>query len=244
MNQPSPAPHSLPFSLLLHLTPGLLTAAGYLALLPVAQARGLPSAAASGAAALLVTGPLLLGILIVARRRSQHGTPVIALRRVPRMREVLGWAAVIVCSAAAAFVVAGPVNVWVEHSLFGGWPDSWKPQLGTAGGYSDSALLWTAVFLLIGSALVAAVLEEAYFRGFLLPRMPASLGRLRPVAHTILFALYHMWTPWLAPARILGVLPLTYITLHTRSILPALVAHVTLNLIDVAVIIAVVLRPG
>jgi len=88
------------------------------------------------------------------------------------------------------------------------------------------------------------VLEEAYFRGFLLPRMPPSLGRTAPLVHTILFAAYHLWTPWLAPTRILGVLPLTYIALRTRSILPGIVAHITLNLIDVIVIVAVVARPG
>ena len=210
----------------------------------MAQAWGLPSAAALGASALLVTGPLLLGVLPVARRRTQRGTPVIALREVPRIpaRPRMGRGHRLL--AAVAFVVAGPVNGWVEHSLFGGWPDSWKPHLGTAGGYSDAALLWTAVLLLTGSALVAAVLEEAYFRGFLLPRMPRSLGRTAPLVHTILFALYHLWTPWLAPTRILGVLPLTYITLRTRSILPATVAHITLNLIDVVVIIAVITRPG
>lgn len=239
-----PAPHRLPLSLLLHLAPGLLTAASYLALVPKAQALGLPSAAALGASALLVTGPLLLGVLLVARRRTRGGTPIIALREVPRKRAVLGWAAVIVCSAAAAFVIAGPVNGWVEHSVFGGWPISWKPHLGTDGGYSDPALLWTAMLLFTGSALVAAVLEEAYFRGFLLPRMPRSLGRTAPLVHTILFALYHLWTPWLAPTRILAILPLTYITLRTRSILPATVAHITLNLIDVIVILAVVAKPG
>ena len=245
MNQPSPTPHTLPISVLLHLTPGLLCAAGYLALIPMARAWGLPSAAALGASALLVTGPLLLGLLTVAsRQKSQRGTPVIALRRVPRTRAIIGWAAVIVSCAAAGFVLAKPVNGWVEHTLFSAWPDAWKPQPGTAGGYSDDALLWTAVLILTGSAIVAGVLEEAYFRGFLLPRMPAALGRTGPAAHTILFALYHVWTPWLAPTRILGILPLTYITLHIRSILPATVAHITLNLIDVILILAVVMRLG
>ena len=132
----------------------------------------MPSAAALGAAALLVTGPPLLGVLMVTRRRTQRETPIIAFREVSPIRAVLGWAAVIVGLAAAAFVIAGPANVWVAHSLFGGWPDWWKPHLGTDGGYSDTALLWTAVLLLTGSALVAAVLEDAYFRRYLLPRMP------------------------------------------------------------------------
>ncbi|HET9871320.1 MAG TPA: CPBP family intramembrane glutamic endopeptidase [Propionibacteriaceae bacterium] len=244
MNQPSPAPNTLPISLLLHLAPGLLIAASYLALVHVGRASGLPSAAALGASALLVTGPLLLGILTLAQQRTRHGTSAIALRQIPRMRAIIGWATVIVGLAAAAFVVAEPVNSWVEHTLFSTWPDTWKPNLGTGGGYGDGALLWTAVLILAGSALVAPVLEEAYFRGFLLPRMPPSLGRAGPVIHTILFAAYHLWTPWLAPSRILGVLPLTYIALRTRSILPGIVAHITLNLIDVVVLVAVVAKPS
>jgi membrane protease YdiL (CAAX protease family) len=58
------------------------------------------------------------------------------------------------------------------------------------------------------------------------------------------FAFYHLWTLWLTPTRILAVLPLIYITLRTRSGLPAMVAHVVLNLVDVVVIIAFVIRPG
>ena len=54
--------------------------------------------------------------------------------------------------------------------------------------------------------------------------------------HTVLFAVYHVWTPWLAPTRILGVLPLTYVTLRTRRV-PGIVAHVVLNLLDVMVIV-------
>ena len=239
----APTPHTLPWSVLLHLGPGLVVGVAYLALIPAARALGLPSAAAVGAQAILVTGPLMIGILMVSRRR-RHGEPTIALRRVPTVPATLGWAAVIICAAAAAFVLTRPLTAWLERTVFQAWPDAWKPQLGTAGGYSDSALLWTAVLVLVGSVLIAPVVEEAYFRGFLLPRMPTRLGRTAPLAHTVLFAFYHMWTLWLTPTRILAVLPLTYITLRTRSILPAVVAHIVLNLIDVVVIMAVVIRPG
>jgi uncharacterized protein len=239
----APTPHTLPWSVLLHLGPGFVVGAAYLALIPAARALGLPSGAAIGAQAILVTGPLMIGILMVSRRR-RSGEPTIALRRVPTVAATIGWATLIICAAAAAFVLTRSVSAWLERTVFRSWPDSWKPQLGTAGGYSDSALLWTAVLVLVGSVLIAPVVEEAYFRGFLLPRMPARLGRTAPLAHAILFAFYHVWTLWLTPTRILAVLPLIYITLRTRSILPAVVAHIVLNLIDVVLIMAVVIRPG
>jgi membrane protease YdiL (CAAX protease family) len=184
----APTPHGLPASLLLHLGPGLVVGAAYLALIPAARALGLPSVAAIGAQALLVTCPLMIGILKVSSRRRRPGEPAIALRRVPPVRATLGWATLIICAAAAAFVLTRPIIAWLESTLFEAWPDSWKPQLGTAGGYSDSALLWTAVLVLVGSVLVAPVVEEAYFRGFLLPRMPTRLGRSAPLAHAVLFA--------------------------------------------------------
>jgi CAAX protease family protein len=188
----APTPHTLPASLLLHLGPGLLVGAAYLALIPAARALGLPSAAAVGAQALLVTGPLLIGILKVSFHR-RPGEPTIALRLVPTVRATLGWATVIICAAAAAFVLTRPVTAWLERTLFQAWPASWKPSRGLRAA-SDSALLWTAVLVFFGSVLVAPVVEEAYFRGFLLPRMPARLGRTAPLAHAVLFAFYHVWT--------------------------------------------------
>ena len=164
----------------------MVVGAAYLALIPAARALGLPSAAAIGAQAILVTGPLMIGILMVSRRRRPE-EPAIALRRVPTVAATLGWAAVILCAAAAAFVLTRPVTAWLERTLFQAWP---------------------------------------------------------PLAHAVLFAFYHVWTLWLTPTRILAVLPLIYITLRTRSILPAMVAHVVLNLIDVVLILAVVIRPG
>jgi hypothetical protein len=76
----APTPHTLPRSLLLHLGPGFVVGAAYLALIPAARALGLPSVAAIGAQALLVTGPLMIGILKVSSRRRRPGEPTIALR--------------------------------------------------------------------------------------------------------------------------------------------------------------------
>ena len=80
------------------------------------------------------------------------------------------------------------------------------------------------------------MLEEVYFRGFLLPRIPQALGRTAPLVHTVLFAVYHVWTPWLAPTDPWRA-ALTYVTLRTRSVVPGIVAHVVLNLLDVMVIV-------
>ena len=63
-----------------------------------------------------------------------------------------------------------------------------------------------------------------------LPRMPSRFGRLKPVAHSLLFSIYHFGTPWMIPVRTLGILPLIYTTIHTRSVRPGIVAHCLVNL--------------
>ena len=79
-----PTPHTLSSSLLLHLGPGLVVGAAYLALIPATRAMGLPSVAAIGAQALLVTGPLMIGILMVSRRRRPGGADHCATSRSDR----------------------------------------------------------------------------------------------------------------------------------------------------------------
>ena len=90
--------------------------------------------------------------------------------------------------------------------------------------------------------LTAPLVEEFYFRGYLLPRMPRRLGRTAPLAHASLFALYHLQTPWLTPARILAITPLAYIAARTRDVRIGMVAHVVLNAVDLGVLALFIVR--
>lgn len=74
--------------------------------------------------------------------------------------------------------------------------------------------------------------EELYFRGYLLPRMPAGSKVWASVFHSALFALYHTWTPWMFVARTLGVLPLIYIVRKKENIYLGIIAHIILNSLD------------
>ena len=45
------------------------------------------------------------------------------------------------------------------------------------------------------------MVEEMYFHGYLLPRI-SRLGAWAPLVNTVLFSLYHFFTPWLNVGRI------------------------------------------
>jgi membrane protease YdiL (CAAX protease family) len=56
------------------------------------------------------------------------------------------------------------------------------------------------VLQVVSSGLVAPVVEELYFRGYLLPRID-RLGIWAPLIGALLFASQHVWTPLQDPGR-------------------------------------------
>ena len=153
-------------------------------------------------------------------------------------RSVVIWTAAVVAMAALGFAVSGGFSESLRQHAFSWWPASWNVRNGTSGGFSEGSLAITAALVILGSVVVAPVVEEIYFRGFLLPRMPAGMGRLAAIAHCALFALYHLWTPWMFPTRAIAIVPLVYVFLHTKDLRIATYAHSILNAVDAIAIIA------
>ena len=74
------------------------------------------------------------------------------------------------------------------------------------GDYSREAWLVTLAAYLVLNGFVGPIVEELYFRGYLLPRME-WMGRWAPLVNVSLFSLYHFWSPWQIVGRILGLRP-------------------------------------
>jgi membrane protease YdiL (CAAX protease family) len=79
-----------------------------------------------------------------------------------------------------------------------------------------------------------------YFRGYLLPRI-SRLGAWAPVLNTVLFSLYHFFTPWSNVGRILQLLPVVYAAWWKRSIYVSMGWHVLGNLTAQVVTLLVIL---
>ena len=94
-----------------------------------------------------------------------------------------------------------------------------------------------AYFALNG--LLGPIVEELYFRGFLLPRME-RFGRWAPLVNVSLFSIYHFWSPWQIVARVLGLGPTVYAVQRTRSVYLGMVVHCTLNIIGVTLVAVMV----
>lgn len=81
---------------------------------------------------------------------------------------------------------------------------------------------------LIFSVFLAPLVEELYFRGYLLPRMK---GRFAPLLHSFLFAAVHVFTPWMIITRTLGLLPLVF-GVKKKNIYVGIIVHILGNSLD------------
>jgi len=131
---------------------------------------------------------------------------------------------------AIAVLVAGEatLDAWLADAGFGWVPaDVRRPFSSTAPLSGPSLAIVVAAAV---SGLLLPIVEELYFRGYLLPRLD-RLGAGAPVLDAALFAAYHLWVPWSIPTRFLAYLPLAYAAWRTRNVVVAVAARVLVGLL-------------
>ena len=106
--------------------------------------------------------------------------------------------------------------------------------------YSPSFLRVIGVLFTL-SITLGGLVEELYFRGYLLPRMEA-LGGWAPFLIVLLFSLYHFWSPWENAVRLLALTPWVYATWRARNLYLALLIHGVINAFSGISLLLTVLR--
>ena len=235
--------HALPTSIALHLLPGALIVLFYAGVgIPVATRLGLPPLAGLLLAVLVILLPAELGYLcyLGVKRNGRLSLEGIVLyrERLPA-RQTAGYVAALVVWTLVSNAALAPVDRVLFDRAFA-WVPAWFLLDLDPGRYARPTLVVTLLAALAVSGIAAPVAEELYFRGFLLPRM-GRLGRWAPLAHTALFALYHLWTPWLAVTRIVFDLPTAYAVWRTRNIAIAIWVHCLGNTLGTLAQLAAVL---
>jgi membrane protease YdiL (CAAX protease family) len=224
-------PNSLPGLVLLHLLPGLAGTLGYVLLAPLLVSRGYPAVLALLLAALLVILPIELGLVLAwaGAKRGFSLEGVVLLRKpMPRWQ----WALLPLALVLWAFLASAmtpPLDNVVLKTWFG-WLPAWMTILDPRQllSFSRPALEITFWVGLAVNGVALPVVEELYFRGILLPRLD-RLGRWAPAANTVLFSVYHFWTPWQVLSRILWLLPWVYLVWIKRNLYPMMIAHCIAN---------------
>ena len=84
--------------------------------------------------------------------------------------------------------------------------------------------------------------EELLFRGYLLPRMNGRFGRRDWLANGVLFAGYHLHTPWVIPTTLLDTFILSYPAKRYRSALIGIAVHSAQSIVVLGLVLALVLK--
>jgi membrane protease YdiL (CAAX protease family) len=232
---------SLANTLAWHLIPGVAGAVVFFALGPPLRSVGIPPVGALLVAGLFVLLPVQLGYLLYQGRRLT-GRPTLEgavhyRQPVPRRTYWTLIPALVIW----ALVMGGP-SLSLKGSLFA-WLPSWADDLfgvKDPGRYSQTTLLVFWALSLPVAGIAVPLVEELYFRGHLLPRLE-RLGIWAPVVNAVLFALYHLWSPWLFVGRVLGVLPFAYAVWRRRSIYIGIAVHLAVDLIGLLLVLPKIL---
>jgi CAAX protease family protein len=231
--------------IVLHLLPGAIGALIYFTVAPLLIPFGVPPLLTlllvlTPVIAILELGHLLRSRPPGARGLSLAGVVDLSRGRMPTRRAALLVLAMVSYSI-AVLILLYPLENQLATTLFAWLPD-WaiRTDVSQYAAFTRPMLVVTFALMLLLNGIVGPVIEELYFRGFLLPRL-APIGRGAPWLHAVLFALYHFWQPWEYLSVLLFALPLTFVPWRTGNVRLAMIAHCTINLLGNTLIAARIL---
>ena len=238
MNQDQIEKHSTTQTVILHLLPGILVGCFYfLARQPVAE-LGYPSIFALLVAFAFILVPFELGYLLYqGKKKTGHWTlhGIISYRNSIPWWQYLVWGFIIFISTGAIMTLLKPLDGFLQDRLFYWMPE---PDYGLDANYSRKTLIVTYSMVFIFVAVLSPLVEELYFRGYLLPRMK---GKFAPLLHSFLFAVQHVFTPWMMISRTLGFLPILF-GVKKRNIYLGIIVHILCNMVNVVTGIAFIAK--
>jgi membrane protease YdiL (CAAX protease family) len=226
--------HSLVKSVLLHLVPGACVMLFYFHAAPIVIHAGYPPGLTLLIAFLVVGIPIELGILLYQGKRM-HGRftlrdVVLFRERMPAWQYIAFFLVLFVFAIGVLFATSS-VTAWLSTNVFPWIPPYLKPDPPTfVPAPVRSAIMFTLVVALFVDGLINPIVEELYFRGYLLPRI-AWLGWLAPVTNAFLFAAQHYWQPYNFPLIFLIQLAVVSVVYWRRNIYIGMLTHCAANTI-------------
>lgn len=234
------AQHSVRRSLALHVLPGALIVVVFVVSAPLVMRMGFPPLFA------MVTTGMLVGLgfqlwHLLHEGRKRNGTwslqGIVLYQKPMPLWQYFVWVPLFTI---AAFVINGltsPIGAVLLNSS--PWLPEWfeMRDVSMLAIYSRPALLATFALYLLLNGIAAPIIEEMYFRGYLMPRL-ARFGRWTPLVEVALFTVYHIWQPYYWITQFFSMLPVVAAVGWKRNIKLGIAVHMMLNLIGGSLLIA------
>ncbi len=225
--------HSVPRTLTLHLLPGALATVFFFLAGPPLIRAGYPPLLALLLAILVILIPFELGYLFYEGKRltgSFSLRSVVSFREPIPIRQYLVSVPLLLAWSVAAFAILARFEAPLAKALSSWLPDWWVSAFSpvTISQYPKRVLVASFIAGLALNGIAGPVVEELYFRGYLLPRIPAP-RTWAPLINIVLFSLYHFFSPWQFFTRVVACLPWVYAVSWKRNIYIGILTHTALN---------------
>jgi membrane protease YdiL (CAAX protease family) len=223
-------------SIALHLAPGALITAFALLIAPSVMRLGYPPAMALYLGIFGILIPVEFGYLLYQGWR-EAGT--FTFEGIVLYRDPISWrnyalfVPLLIAWGVASFVLLAPLDTFLASKLFS-WMPAWTLPVSAAeqtAGYASGALTTTYAVGLVLNGIAGPLVEELYFRGYLLPRLSRFGTVGATVINVLLFSLYHFFSPWQFVTRVVALLPLIYLVARKRNIYLGIFVHCGLNVL-------------
>lgn len=228
--------------------PSAIAFTGFRLVLPAVHASGTPAIVAWP----IIASIMLMGFTIAPLWLMKREAKTLGISLKSRMclkplskRQWLFSAGLLILGLAAAGAAASLVPVWIGISginIPDYFPFFFNPAIDPLStpaevltpGFELKGAYWL-IGLMVVTLLLNILVEELYFRAWLLPKM-ISFGAAAWVINGMAFAFYHTFQLWLLPQLIPLSLIMAFVVYQTRSIWPAFVTHLLVNSINVVAI--------
>ena len=172
--------------------------------------------------------PFCLGVLgYAARKENKKIREILLYNNKTPIKKLVPSILVPLAIAVASFVFILPIEAKLWGNLFDFFPGWFR--LDRANFSEMNYLKITLIITIIVNGFVGPIVEEIYFRGYLLARM-GVFGRLAPFINMVIFSLYHFFTPWQNITRIIAGTPWVYSVWLNKNHKIGSYVHCTLNI--------------
>lgn len=225
--------HSIGQSLLLHLLPGILITIGYALIAPVLIRNGFPALLGLLLSFLVFGLPFQTGYIFYQIKKADEQftlRDLVYRNPIPAWQFIVIVVGILILGFLTSGILALP-ELYIYQNFFSWLPD-WFAILSVEqfASFGRQELLLTFVFVIIVNWSLGPIIEDIYFRGYLLPRLPQS-NKWMPLVSTALFSLYHFWVPWAFLSRLVAFYPITHYAWKKQNLYLNFVAHLSLNIV-------------
>jgi membrane protease YdiL (CAAX protease family) len=235
--------HSIGKSIALHLLPGVFILALFLVSVPFVMRAGFPSLFAMVAVGVTFGLGFQLWHLYyeVKKRNGKWSLDGIVQYRQPM--PIWQYLVLVPLFVVVAFIIDGatsPIKVAFLNML--PWLPGWFElrDISVLAAYPKSILIITFSLYLLLNGIAAPIIEELYFRGYLMPRL-SRFGRWTPVVETALFTFYHFWQPYYWISQFFFMLPVVVSVYWKRNVKLGLTVHIVMNTLGGLLTLAMIL---